>query len=200
MMTGMGVRFRPVDGFPGYRVGNDGSVWTAWTMVHGGPGKTTAVIGCKWRPIKQRPDEDGYLEVQLYQAGRPRHRRVHHLVLLAFIGPRPAGCTQTRHLDGDNQNNRPRNLRWGTPTQNYQDRLRHGTAVDNSGEKHGLHKLTAAEVGEILSLKGSGATQRELAERFHVVRQTISDIWRGRSWRCHAKGKRSQRQPAVRHR
>lgn len=39
---------------------------------------------------------------------------VHILVAEAFLGPRPGGMEECRHLDGDKLNNRADNLRWGT--------------------------------------------------------------------------------------
>lgn len=53
---------------------------------------------------------------------------VHLLILEAFQGPRPEG-TVTRHLDGDKTNNRLSNLRRGTPAENSQDAMRHGTHI-----------------------------------------------------------------------
>jgi hypothetical protein len=55
---------------------------------------------------------------------RGRHRRVHHLVLETFIGPRPPGL-QCCHWDGVKTNNRLMNLRWDTPGANGQDAMRH---------------------------------------------------------------------------
>jgi hypothetical protein len=50
---------------------------------------------------------------------------VHHLILLAFVGPRPEGCV-TRHLDDDKANNRLGNLCYGTSTENNYDMVRNG--------------------------------------------------------------------------
>jgi hypothetical protein len=50
---------------------------------------------------------------------------VHHLVLLAFIGPRPDGL-QGLHFDDDASNNSLGNLRWGTPSANMHDCIRNG--------------------------------------------------------------------------
>lgn len=47
------------------------------------------------------------------------------LVGEAFLGPRPDGL-ETRHLDGNPANNSARNLRYGTKSENAQDRVRHG--------------------------------------------------------------------------
>jgi hypothetical protein len=178
--------YRDIPGYPGYRIGDDGSAWTAWkkrriSASHGG---TVSLIGDIWKPLKASPDKDGYLGVQLYRNGTRKHYQIHHLVLLAFVGARPEGCTQTRHLDGNNQNNGRMNLLWGGPVENYLDRVIHGTVVDNSGENHGMHKLSESEVVAIIGLlRGGDTTQREIAGRFNVCRQTVGAIWLGYSWR-----------------
>lgn len=69
---------------------------------------------------------DGYHRVLLQGGGRKIRRRVHHLVLEAFVGPRPKNA-ETRHLNGNSSDNRAENLRWGTGSENRQDTLRHGT-------------------------------------------------------------------------
>ncbi len=54
------------------------------------------------------------------------HKKVHHLVLETFVGPRPEGYL-ARHLDGNPQNNKVKKLTWGTHKENYADAVRHGT-------------------------------------------------------------------------
>jgi hypothetical protein len=61
---------------------------------------------------------------------------VHHLVLEAFVGPRPAG-RQAAHGDGDKLNNTLGNLRWATPKENCADKLRHGTALFGAKSPNG---------------------------------------------------------------
>jgi hypothetical protein len=70
-------------------------------------------------------DSDGYQVVTLYLNGTRPSRKVHTLVLEAFVGPRPDGMV-TRHLDGDPSNNRLSNIAYGTPRENSLDRVRHG--------------------------------------------------------------------------
>lgn len=38
--------------------------------------------------------------------------------VLAFVGPRPAGCAGARHLNGIQTDNRLENLAWGTAAEN----------------------------------------------------------------------------------
>lgn len=51
--------------------------------------------------------------------------KVHQVVLEAFVSPRPEGMV-CRHLDGNSLNNNLFNLKWGTPTENMQDMVKHG--------------------------------------------------------------------------
>lgn len=55
-----------------------------------------------------------------------RTRKIHHLVLEAFVGPRPDGL-ETCHNDGVPANNWLTNLRWDTKPNNAKDRRVHGT-------------------------------------------------------------------------
>lgn len=66
------------------------------------------------------------VKVCLSCRGQRRTYRMHTLVLVAFVGPRPPGL-EACHLDGDCTNNRLSNLRWDTHLANEQDKSRHGT-------------------------------------------------------------------------
>jgi hypothetical protein len=83
----------------------------------------------------QSKDKDGYLRVTLCKEGKKARVRTHHLVLNAFIGPCPEGL-QCRHLDGDRTNNHTENLKWGTPSENAYDRVKHGRKHGRLGKKH----------------------------------------------------------------
>lgn len=76
--------------------------------------------------IRAQADHGPYVHVTIRRNGRAEARLVHHLVLEAFVGPRPEGL-QCRHLNGRHRDNRRENLRWGTPTENQLDRIEHGT-------------------------------------------------------------------------
>lgn len=67
----------------------------------------------------------GYWRAQLSRDGITRKHLVHHLVLAAHVGERPAGLLAC-HADDDRDNNTPANLRWSTPEQNIADRFRNG--------------------------------------------------------------------------
>jgi hypothetical protein len=138
---------------------------------------------------------DGYAVVCLCRAGHAARHLVHRLVLEAFIGPRPEGM-QCRHLDGDPTNNRPANLRWGTPAENGADAVRLGEKASGDrhglrlhpescprGERHGQARLTEKAVRAILQLLASGEKQAALARVFGVSEMTISYIHTGKTWR-----------------
>ena len=118
----------------------------------------------------------GYMNVFL---GRGNGRRVHRLVLEAFVGPCPEGL-EACHSNGDPTDNRLENLRWGTHEDNHQDRVKHGTL--NQGERAGGVKLTAEQVRNIRSLAARGVLQKDLAQRYGVTKQTVSKIVKGERW------------------
>jgi hypothetical protein len=108
-------RWLPIPGYEGcYEVSDDGLVrsWVAHAEVP--------------YVLKPRANPGGYLTVSLHLSGVRRMGRVHTLVAAAFLGPMPDGL-QIRHLDGDKANNRVGNLAYGTPKENVQDSLDHGT-------------------------------------------------------------------------
>jgi hypothetical protein len=81
----------------------------------------------------------GYELVSLGKNGKQYSYQVHRLVLFAFVSPCPKGM-QACHNDGIRTNNHLNNLRWDTPKNNHQDRIRHGTMI--SGNNHYRTKLS----------------------------------------------------------
>lgn len=176
------VEYRSVEGFPGYRVGNDGSVWSCWKLVGAGMGKgTKSLMTDRWKQMKPGTDR-GYRYVKLRVNGHKKHLMVHRLVLDAFVGPRPAGM-QCRHFpDNTRSNNRISNLSWGTPKANAADRAFHDTQA--RGEKQGCAKLTANNVADIRQrYRNGGITQRELGEEYGVSQVQIGRIVNRKWWR-----------------
>jgi len=76
--------------------------------------------------MKPAPNPDGSLYVNLSRDGKYKSFKVHCLVALTFIGPRPEGL-DVRHLDGDQVNNNLANLAYGTRSENAGDMVLHGT-------------------------------------------------------------------------
>jgi len=117
----------------------------------------------------------GYEAVKIGFDGRKITARVHHLVLMAFKGPRPDGAMGL-HWDGNSLNNRPRNLRWGSHGDNMADRKRHGNYA--GGEDHHMAKLTNAQVEEI---RARGLTCKQVVNEFGVSRSQAYRIIKGQS-------------------
>lgn len=153
----------------GYRVGTDGSVWSC--RRPGRPSGTPTLRRGEWRKLVASPDSNGYLTVKI--AGRTR--KVHELILTAFRGSRPPGL-ECRHLNGNPADNRLRNLRWGTPTQNTTDRHRHG-------RRHGMAKLMEPTIRRIWRLHQTGWNCAEISRFLGIPRGTVWDAVRGRTWK-----------------
>ena len=125
-------------------------------------------------------DRAGYAVVGLHEDGRRRKAKVHQLVLEAFVGPCPPGCTQVRHLDGDPANNRLENLAWGTAAENAADKMRHGRSM--SGARSPCSKLTPRQVRFARRAARLGVPQRRIAARLGVSPPTVSKAVRGVSY------------------
>jgi hypothetical protein len=172
------VVYKDIPGYPGYRVGDDGSIWRRWVNCRWGRKLTDT-----WRPMKLCVGAKGYLRVNLVppEGGTYKTFRVHRLVLLAFVGPGGEG-QECRHLDGNKTDNRLSNLAWGTAEENRDDIRKHGGY--QSGEDHSGRKLTEGQVREIRELYASGGhLLRELADRFAVSLTNVAAIVSRRSWK-----------------
>lgn len=128
--------------------------------------------------LKFLQNNRGYSCVNLYLNGISKKLVIHKLVLEAFVGPCPRGM-ECRHLNGNPQDNQLINLKWGTKSENVLDSMKHGTRYqpDSRGIKNGRSKLTENEVKEIGQLYSTQKwTQKQLAQKFHISRSTISKI------------------------
>jgi hypothetical protein len=175
------VEYRDTAGYPGYRVGDDGTVWTAWVKVSlGGRAGTAARLGSSWRQLAPARGSGGYLSVALrVEHGTYRRVRVHLLVLTAFAGPPPDGAV-CRHLDGNPANNRRGNLVWGTQAENAADTAAHGRSL--RGTRAHSNKLTEQDVRDIRRLFREGVGRREVAARFGIHAKHADGIRAGRFW------------------
>lgn len=88
-------------------------------------------------------------------------------------------------MDGNRQNNKLYNLKWGTRSENILDAVRHGTRFqpDTRGSKQGQSKLTEEDIIEIIKLLNKGETQKEVAKKFGVHQVHISRIKRRVAWK-----------------
>lgn len=161
--------WRPVVGWEDlYEVSDHGRVRSLDRIGRLGASGSRKYKGRVLRPIA---NELNYQKVSLCRDRHHEIRRIHRLVLEAFIGPCPPGM-ETRHRDGDPANNHLTNLRWGTKTDNNLDQVRHGTqywaARDTCGYGHALESrnLTPSKVGSgrrdcLACRRAHGATYRD---------------------------------------
>lgn len=124
--------------------------------------------------------QNHYLSVPLITRGeKPKRINIQRLVLFAFVGPCPDGL-EARHLDGNPHNNHLRNLAWGTPVQNGQDKIKHGTS--GVGIKNTQAKLDDSKIIEIRNLC-TQLPQHKIAKLFGICQMTVSMISRRLTWR-----------------
>lgn len=167
------TEWKPIPSLRFYEASEDGRIRSVSRIIETSNGQIRRYKSVELSPGSS--NQFGHLKVQA--AGKCRY--VHALVAEAFCGPKPEG-TQVRHLDGDCTNNAASNLTYGTPKQNADDKLRHGTK--RKGESHPGAKLSPAQVAHIKTLIKQGTTQSAIAEYFGVSRTNISAIATGRSW------------------
>lgn len=165
------VEYRDVPGIPGYRVGDDGSVWSCLKLQ----GRRRATIGDVWRQLSPGRNADGHLSVNL----RGKQIFVHRVVLMSFVGPCPSGY-EGCHNDGNPSNNRLSNLRWDTRASNIADAINHGVIV--RGEGHHRSKLTTEQILEIKSLPSS-VSSSSVASRYGVSISAVQRVRAGNTWR-----------------
>ena len=169
------VNYKEVPGFPGYRVGSDG---TFWTNRKPGPGATRYV---EWRRKSICPRRDGYVWVGMVRDGIDYGRALHRLVLGAFVGPPPPRCVAC-HNNGSRGDNRLDNLRWDTTSNNLADRKAHRTVPSQAGESNNRAKLNARIVRTIRQLRAKGVARKVIAERYQIHPVTLSFICLRRLW------------------
>ncbi len=170
------VEYRVVPGFPEYRVGSDGSVWSRWA---GKRGHANCKLTDDWKQLNPSKRK-GYRVVNICSEGKRRTWLVHRLVALAFLGPEPDGH-EVCHNNGKPDDNRAENLRYDTRKNNMRDCLKHGT--HNRGEKQGLHKLTESQVKAIrAAYAAGGVSQYALASQYSVHVMNINLIVNRKSW------------------
>lgn len=169
------VEYRQVVGFPGYRVGSDGSVWSC--LKRGGDRGPTDT----WRQLRTSKGRSGHLRVSLARNKVLHPRGVHQIVLEAFVGPCPQGMMCRHFPDRDPTNNTPGNLSWGTPQQNMDDKSVHGTLY--CGEKVKWRKVSADDAVKMRELFADGSTATEIAMKFGITRSTAGRIIRGKNWK-----------------
>lgn len=158
------VTIRDIPGHEGkYGAGDDGHVYR---------------IGGAQPRLLRESESYGYRRISLALGSKraQENRLIHEAVCSAFYGPRPSERHEVRHLDGNRSNNKPENLDWGTPEENWSDRKAHGCGIH---EKHHNAKLSI-EIAE--AMRSSGKTAWALAKEYGVSPKTVRNVLVGRTW------------------
>lgn len=158
--------WKQIKGFPNYYISNYGRIWS----IHKKDFK------------KPRKNKYGYFIVDLYNKNIGKTFIVHRLVAEHFI-PNPENKSEVNHIDGNKQNNYAGNLEWVTPKENIQHAITNNL-MNNKGENNKQSILTEKDVKEIIYLlKYTSLTQKEIAEKYNVASQTISQIKLQKTWK-----------------
>ena len=167
--------WRDIPGYEGkYQVSNLGRVKSLERKVRGVNHYTGKDF---FRTIPERilrPGKfckSGHVSVVLEHGGRGRP--VHQLVMLAFVGPPPAGM-EVRHLNGIASDNRLENLTYGTRTENILD-------VFYQGKR--WRKLCIEDVIYARFACFCGISDQVVADELGVSPSTIAEIRKGNSYR-----------------
>ncbi|MDL5055907.1 HNH endonuclease [Geitlerinema calcuttense] len=190
-------QWRIIADYPNYAVSSSGNV--------------KRVVTNKYHPhqrvLRQAPDGYGYQIVTLYNP-RQLTKKVHQLVMSAFVGPRPDGY-EVNHKDGDKANNHLENLEYVTPAENKAHAVRNGLVAkgdrnamrkypercfrigqwvkDNPnhvrGESNPKAKLSESDVITIRSLCSEGGSTLAIARQYGVTPETIQSIKYRRTWK-----------------
>jgi len=88
-----------------------------------------------------------------------------------------------RHKNGISDDNRLKNLAWGTDQEQHQDKLRHGTQIDPpilKGSKNHRWKYNRMIIDWVLCVTEKGLSQRAIAKITGVSKTQIARIQKGR--------------------
>ena len=101
---------------------------------------------------------------------------VHRLVLQTFVGPNPVGF-QACHNNGNSKDNRLSNLRWDSPKNNSQDKIKHGTS--GKGQNNSMSKISNSSATSIITCYQI-LSSNYLKEYFGISAATVTGIATGK--------------------
>jgi hypothetical protein len=165
--------WKPIDDFPNYEVSNLGRVRR--------PIYRDKIVN---KILKPFIDHFGYCQLSLCFKGKVYRRKIHHLVLEAFVSKKPSIKIVANHLNGIKHDNRVQNLEWCTYSENMIHAYKMGLLVltDRKGTNNGRSKLIDSDIPKIIALRNKGKTLIWIANKYKVAFSLIHRITRGESW------------------
>lgn len=176
--TSQSVRYKDIVGFPGYRAGDDGTIWSLF--YRGSRGR----MGTTWNLLHHGSNRrrDGYHTVDIYRDKRKFTFLVHRLILETFVGPCPEGM-EGCHANDVKSDNRLVNLRWDTPKANSADARKNGKIRVLAGFDNPRARVTIEDIREIRRRVAAGMSCKQIFESMDFSYTTINDIARGARWK-----------------
>ena len=132
--------------------------------------------------LKQRKNQDGYMEVTLGTTEN-RHARVkvHRIIAEQFV-PNPLGLPEVNHLDCNRSNNNADNLEWCTHQENVRYSADKGHYKCKTGELNGRAKLTWDIVRSIRNEYSVGKRISEISKENYIPYSTVLSIVHNKTW------------------
>lgn len=161
-----GEEWRDTVGLPNYRVSSFGRVSR----------KAGTFRAPFERILEGGTKTTGYRQVVVRTPNGYKSFPVHQLVADAFLRVRVPGDV-VNHLDGNKTNNHVTNLEITDRAGNIAHAMKHGLL--RSGIRHGMAKLTDANVREIRARFAAGEQGQAIAQAFNINRNYAYQIKRG---------------------
>ena len=159
-------RWLPIPGYEGsYEVSDHGRVRSLERTVFDYRNRPRRLAG----GMMLNSAGDPYPSVTLSNRGSVRNIKVHTLVMLAFVGPRPPGL-EVRHLNGVHTDAHLHNLTYGTHVENQQDIRRHG----KNGHANKTHCLRGHEFNAQNTYRNAKHPDKRSCRACRIARKTES--------------------------
>ena len=166
---------KPIDGFPGYCIERDGTIWSYKTRSSNGH------LARNPRKLHPCADAKGYLVVCITKSKKSVRKYVHRLIAEAFI-PNPRNLPHVLHNDDVKTHNSLGNIRWGNNSDNMKDAyLNRQVKRGIPANKTKLTKIQVLEIRERYSRGNIGGPT--LAKEHNVNSGTIYNIIHRRTWK-----------------
>lgn len=153
--------------FPNYKVTSTGKILSCYDVRE---------VSTEWKELKQIYDKScGYMIVTLCHQGVRKNKRVHRLMMEAFV-PNPENKAYVNHKDGNKLNNTLANLEWATPKENALHAV--NTGLCDSAIEASKEAVLMYEKDKITFIK-EFSSMHEAMRKTGIAYQNISKVCRG---------------------